>query len=89
MPICSRKSECLGAPSTLRLPCDEVGFNAGRVLAVSGDSVGARKVLTQLRDPQNHIDQQLVRLLECELSGKTREQCQDAQTRRQPAKVSK
>jgi hypothetical protein len=75
--------ECMAADQTLRKDCVEVGFNAGHVLLATGDEAGARKVLAQLRDPKRHFfAPQLVRQLECEISGKPPEDCDQAQAGR-------
>jgi hypothetical protein len=68
------EDECIGTRSKPNWQCEEVGYNAGHLLALAGDRAGASRVLTQLRDPNNQIgDHGLVRRLESELAGKPRE----------------
>jgi hypothetical protein len=75
------EDECVGTGSIPNEKCDEVGYNAGHLLALTGDRAGASRVLTQLRDPSNQIgDYGLARRLECELAGKPREECEKATT---------
>lgn len=77
------EDECVGVVSTPPTQCDEVGFNAGRVLLRNGDRAGAQKVLAQLRDPNNHIaNRALIQLLECEIAGRTREDCGNVTTQK-------
>jgi hypothetical protein len=76
------EDECVGTGSVPNEQCDEVGYNAGHLLALTGDRAGASRVLTQLRDPSNQIgDYGLARRLECELAGKPPEECEKATTK--------